>query len=280
MAQNLIINGTVYNGVDSISMTNENNEKVNYVEKVNAGTGVPVAKIGAVEYFTVEDALAAAVPGETVTMIADSNEHTADLLVRGALVEGVESGVKLDLAGYKLTANSLTAGRGANVIDGSDQKTCLLIVPKGSLALRKENAQLPMWNEVDGYFFVSPTFANNQNMVEQTDSSFRATFRPGVGYRYENGTRVTVRTKYLTNGGKNNELSIKVRMATENTDGSGLEYYYYYTDANFAGGYSGQFSFTANNIGSSARAIFQVVLVSDTGVEMIGEPLTWTNPNA
>ena len=77
MAQNLMIDGTVFHGVDSISMTNENGEKVTYIEKTNAGTGVYVAEIGERQFYTVEDALAAAVSGEKDKVCADHYEIDA-----------------------------------------------------------------------------------------------------------------------------------------------------------------------------------------------------------
>lgn len=64
MAQNFVIAGTVYNGVDSISMTNENGEKITYVEEANAGVDTSDATATAGDILSGKTAY---VDGEKVT---------------------------------------------------------------------------------------------------------------------------------------------------------------------------------------------------------------------
>lgn len=64
MAQNLIIGGTVYNGVDSLSMINENGEKISYVEEANAGVDTSDATATAGDILSGKTAY---VDGEKVT---------------------------------------------------------------------------------------------------------------------------------------------------------------------------------------------------------------------
>lgn len=64
MAQNLFIGGTVYNGVDSLSMLNENGEKISYVEEANAGVDTSDATATAGDILSGKTAY---VDGEKVT---------------------------------------------------------------------------------------------------------------------------------------------------------------------------------------------------------------------
>ena len=150
MAQNLMIDGTVFHGVDSISMTNENGEKVTYIEKTNAGTGVYVAEIGERQFYTVEDALATAVSGETVMLIADRVEN-ANLMV--------PSGVTLDLNGHTLEADFFVSSLGSQVLNSKVDG--ILKVPYGNAAVHKSNTYVPVWNGADGYYFIEWGYGTN-----------------------------------------------------------------------------------------------------------------------
>ena len=96
MSQNLIIDGNVFNGVDSITMTNDNGNKVTYVEKI---IGEVVAKIGDTEFYTVEEALKGSVSGDTVLMVANSIENSSVT---------VPSEVTLDLNGFSLNVHGMS----------------------------------------------------------------------------------------------------------------------------------------------------------------------------
>lgn len=138
MAQNLLINGSVFNGVESIDMVNANGEQVTYVEKVNAGTGVPVAKIGEREFYTVEDALAGAVAGDTVTMIANSTENV-NLII--------PNGVTLDIKSFTLTAISVLGLHGSKLTGAADGNKNYTMDAGGVLKVARENLILPADND-------------------------------------------------------------------------------------------------------------------------------------
>lgn len=202
MAQNLVIDGTVFNGVDSIAMTNEAGEKVTYIEKTNPGTGVSVAQIGERQFYTVEDALAAAVSGDTVAMIADSAEQ-ASLLVPG--------GITLDLDGHTLEAAFFATAPGSEVLNSKVDG--ILRVPQNAIALSKSNTYIPIWNGVDGYYLNEWSYGT----VLKTDGEARkyyfipkprnaGTFNPAVIALLQDGTT-------------DNQLRIESRMTFDKDSG-------------------------------------------------------------
>ena len=120
------------------------------------------AKIGDEKYLTVEAALAAAKPGETIVMTADSDESGSILLLL--------NGVTLDLNGKTLKANYLiTTTGGANVIDSSDGEG-LLVIAKNNLTVVNQSC-LPIWIEAEGgYRFVQVTL--KMQGTAKADGSF------------------------------------------------------------------------------------------------------------
>lgn len=134
MSQNLVVDGVTYNGVDSLAMTNEAGKKVIYVEKVNCGTGVPVAQIGEREFYTVEDALAGAAPGDIVKLAADSAEAVNII---------VPEGVTLDLNGKTLTCDGITTFNG-QVMDSAAEVGGVKV--NGGYALFNGNIYLPLFD--------------------------------------------------------------------------------------------------------------------------------------
>ena len=68
-----------------------------------------VAMIGDVAYEKLEDAIAAAAAGETIVMLADAE---LDVLV-------LNSGVKLDLNGFELSADYVVAFDGNAIVDSA-----------------------------------------------------------------------------------------------------------------------------------------------------------------
>jgi hypothetical protein len=215
MAQNFVIAGTVYNGVDSISMTNENGEKITYVEKVNAGTGVPVATIGSREFYTVEDALKAAVSGETVTMIADSTEPV--ILI-------IPTGVTLDIQSNTLTADRIIGLNGsklmANTMSNSTEsgsgflkvKKDNVLLDDGCVVASNGYGILPVWNPDAGHYEFALMRVYDQyssNGLSVTEDNIRFVFRHEVGGYYKRFL--------LNNGGLDNGVKVEVVLTWDNT---------------------------------------------------------------
>lgn len=219
MAQNLMIDGTVFHGVDSISMTNENGEKVTYIEKTNAGTGVYVAEIGERQFYTVEDALAAAAPGVTVTMIADSTE-AANLII--------PAGVILNLQGHALTANNIVGIEGSS-LGGSPWSNNA----GGRVIIGQKNLSLPrkpyydgkydvilIWDTVDKCYkftrmIVNSSVASNRGLTitderirfqfNYQSSGFIHTMMQDVNGAEDNGLKFLVRMEWETDAGTANQ---------------------------------------------------------------------------
>lgn len=213
MSQNLIIDGIVLNGVDSLSIPNENGERITYIEKTNVGTGVPVAQIGERQLYTVEDALAAAAPGETITMIADATEN-AGLTI--------PAGVTLDLQGHTLTAHRVVGLNGSFIT--ATPNSGKLLVPQGNLVLseqgwRNEKGQyvMPIWDPVNGYYLFSlfvvntATTARGLYISEETGELY---------FQFKPQATTAILKGLLADGASDNELKIKV--VVEWTDAAGV----------------------------------------------------------
>lgn len=259
MAQNLIIDGIVLNGVDSISMTNENGEKIVYVEKVNTGAGYHVAEIGEKKFYTVEDALKSAVSGETVLLIADSVEN-ASLLV--------PANVTLDLNGYTLEAPAFTSALGSQVLNS--KTTGILKVPQTGIAFNKGNTYLPVWNGVDGYYLIRFGWTTQISKNAETDIvSYYFLPKPRNG-----STNNLEVVKLWQDGALDNQIRIEGRIEWDGDSGKHTMSMQY-TDAVISGIYTKNadltgsecFVFTVSGVSGFTNAKVNAVIVSDLGPE-------------
>lgn len=213
MAQNFVIGGTTYNGVDSISMTNENGEKITYVEKTNPGTGVPVATIGSREFYTVEDALKEAVSGETVMMIADSNEP-ADLIIPSGVTLNLQSNTLtvdsiIGMDGSFLTANAMkTNGTGSGIVVIEKEN---LLLSQTTVSSQQNMAILPIW--VDNCYKFAAGFTTKEMSGQHltvTEDAISLQFRHRISSYYKSmmsadggavhGLRTVVKMRWETDG--------------------------------------------------------------------------------
>lgn len=258
MAQNLVVDGTVFNGVDSISMTNENGEKVTYIEKVNTGTGVYVAQIGEQKFYTVEDALAAAAPGDTIMLISDCVEN-ASLMV--------PSGVTIDLNGHTLESNFFVSSLGSQILNS--KVTGVLKVPYGNAAIHKSNTYVPVWNEVDGYYLIEWGYYTGYKADENNYTYY---FLPKPRNAGVVNTEVV---KLLQNGAEDNQLKIEVRLVFTNDNGTLYQTQVYKTE-NISTVYSNNsalnnskemFTFVVTNYKNFTNATINAAVVSDLGSE-------------
>jgi len=258
MAQNLILDGITYNGVDSLSMTNENGKKISYIEDPNPGTGVVVAKIGEKEYFTVEKALAEAVSGDTVQLIANTTE--VSILV--------PYGVTVDLNGYTMTVEKYVIGFvGSHVIDNSGSNNGLLVAAIDSVKLDVNNAQLPVWNG-EAYFFVTVVFALS------LDTSYT-----GEGYNIKTIPAPELKAvPFLKDGAADNNLQIGVRFVWDKENGStGQDIWFsetsiinvYTSNKGTQTGYGRMFALAYNPPSGATNLKANTIMKSGTGVEVL-----------
>lgn len=255
MAQNLVIDGTVFNGVDSISMTNENGEKVTYIEKVNTGTGVYVAQIGERNFYTVDAALDEAADGDVIILLADVTEDATMV---------IKPGVTLDLNGQTLNASDVVGLDGSHLVDRSTGKTGLLVTQKNSVKLSKNNEQMPVFNGVDGYVFSAIPLYNKKNSTTAAGKNKRMqqpVFEPfahpfiAAGYA-ASGIRIIDRLSYLSDPPRVEERTYIDSLVKQVTESYNPE----------TGKYSKAYSFAYDPI--EEEYTITSAVISDTGVEI------------
>lgn len=257
MSQNLIINDIVYNGVDSLEMTNTAGEKITYEEVIPVVPGDPVAQIGSVTYDSVAKALAAAVSGDTVVMIADATE-AADLVV--------PVGVNFDLAGFSLTMPSgatVTAATGANIVDNSTDNAGLIVVDRGNVSLGKDNTQVPFWVDT-GYKFYAFTFRTNTQYPTETSVKFRFYIRPT-----DSAANAAVVALLKDTGASDHGVMIFANVSYEVNSG-GVLTKMTYSDAQVKiMATSGTLTYEINDISNYTNLAITCGMISETGAEYL-----------
>ena len=112
--------------------------KVEYKAVVNESTDV--------KYAYIEDALENAQPGDTIKLVDDAE----------ATYITVDEGITLDLNGYKLTAEYVTAFEGSDIVDNNVTEDSGLYVEDTHFQISESNSQLPIYDSVNGcYIFTS-----------------------------------------------------------------------------------------------------------------------------
>ena len=177
----------------------------------------------------------------------------------------LKAGKTLDLNGKTLTVGSLTALKGANVIDSAGGGK--LVVAEEALLLQKTNSYLPVKTE-DGYIFVTVKDQHKPLVVEPNKLTYST--RPAL-------EKVTSST-YLGNGAKDNGLSIIIRLTWTNTsNGTTTTMDVNCLDELVGEVYSGDNSFEliVTGVGSVENLQVATVICSDTGVVFVGEALPY-----
>ncbi len=151
-------------------------------------------------YETVSAALLEAKSGETVLLMAEAEENYVL----------VTPGVTLDLNGYTLTAGYVVGFATANVVDNSEDNTGLLKIAKDNVVLDESNAQLPVWNAVDGYVFAAVRFASSLVATET-----------GARFSFNHDIELHALEFLKTAGATDNNLSVIVRMSWTVTNALG-----------------------------------------------------------
>ena len=154
----------------------------------NIATGI-AAVCNRAAYNSLEEALLAAVSGNTVVMVSNA---TVDQVV-------VPAGVFLDLNGYTLTANAVTAAfDGARIID-SKQTGVLAVQPENVTIVHAGN-ELPVMTE-SGIRFADVTYDREMSAVNDNQSKFKFHFTQNAK---------SLLAEALTKGGEDVKLVITV----------------------------------------------------------------------
>lgn len=233
---------------------------------------------GAVEGDSVlAKALAAAQPGDTVTLTEDV---TDDIVV-------IPSGVTLDLGGYDLTANAVIGLKGSFLTATPNSSAGVggrILVEKEAITLSEQgyiNASgqyiLPVWDPNQGCFVFSLFVANTD------ESKGRGLFidedNEKIKFKFKHQATGYVNKNLLVDGSSDNGLSVFVRLENDYANGDSRLIDFVFGDE-IVGSVTGavDYSLTLNGYSETIDDISAIkataMIVSDTGATCFGE--TWT----
>ena len=204
-------------------------------------------------YSNIEDELATG-----NAKLQDNVDGTGEDLV-------LKSGKILDLNGYTLTVDSLTALKGANVIDSVGGGK--LVVAEEALLLQKTNSYLPI--KVDGGYIFAAVKNQHEPMDAEADTLKYKT-RPSL-------VNVTSST-YLGDGAEDNGLTIMIRLTWTNTvNGTTTTMDVPCSDELVQNVYTnkGAFVLSVTGVDSVENLKVATVICSDTGVVFVGDALSY-----
>lgn len=230
-------------------------------------TGPIVAKIGDTEYRRVKTALEAAQSGQTVLMIADSDETGAFL--------HIPRGVTLDLAGHTLTAASMAVYPTAIIADGASGASNggVVNVPNGELSFADATVdKLPFWISDRGYAFVH--IVSHAGFVNSTEKSFKYWFWDEF-YALPDGTSVE---GLLADGGADNGLSFHGYAKLIGGVNPIASFTFSETNVEKVYAQNQSFALSLTNVGSYSSVDVHDEVWSDTGAKWVGPVQTWTKP--
>ncbi len=234
----------------------------------------PVAELNGVEYYTVAEALADAVSGDTVTMLADSHEESANLII--------DEGVTLNIGAHNLYAKGVIAFTGGQLLIDEYRTSIaygsLYVSSESRLVLTDSVVEsdgstsnvnlLPSWDSANNRYVFAGFMLQKVRydyFMNDTDISFK--FR--VAYRGD------AKSAFFTDGLADNGLKIVIRLTWKSGDHLAQQDFVYSDDfakqsanatVNFVFGLSG---YPAMYINREDLTITPMV-VSDTGVELTG----------
>ena len=228
-------------------------------------TATAVANINGVPYYNIKDALSAATDGQTIAL---SEDVSVDYIT-------VNPGVTLDLNGKTLTADYIIGFSGS------------AIVGEGTIVVDKDKVVLDLNNEdsLPVYNGTSYSFISSVPTQEMKDASGKDTvyyFLPNMAAAHE----------ALLAGAANSGVKVVVRLSWYKEGNYTAVQNYVYMDSmvqdvinSYAEGNYGRV-FTATFAGAEAVANdvsglkVSAVLVSDTGVEISSDGISFDAPNA
>ncbi len=243
-----------------------------------------VAMIGEQGFLTVADALNAATSGQTVTMIDNSEEKDAYLII--------QPGVTLDLASCELTAKAVIGLKGSFLTADPETNTG----KGGLLYVAKDNVSLSssaVTSKITATHKIVPIYINNHYMFgefmiykPQTGDFFAAdtTSNNGTGtINFRSNFLNPVRKNYLQNGCEGFGLSFIVSVSYKQHAGGDnyidVEQNFYYPAAMRDGALKGtsQLNATTINCNEYKDLFFTISLVTDTGIVVSSNPYVWAD---
>lgn len=184
-------------------------------------TGVTVAKIGNTEYKSVEKALANAVSGDTVIMVADSDESGKTLVIPESVTLDIveftlKAGGVIGLDNSKLTATTIKSTN----IDGR------LFVPKGSFKLAEECAS--QISSTGTEYNVLPIYDTNLScyrfarfeVLTNNDARKLVVDDEKIYFQFAINSTSKIKTEYVNNGLTDNELAVKIELTWDTESGT------------------------------------------------------------
>ena len=229
------------------------------------------AMVGGSHYGTVEQALAAAKPGDVVTLTADA--------VAGNLF--VPVGVTLDLAEYSLTADYLFGVKGT-FLTGTPEKAKLM-VPKDNVILAQDgyvNAKgqyvLPIWDPASNCFQFSLFVVNTDTSKNRGLKINEAAEE--IRFQFKHQATSNLNSLLLADGASDNEMSIVIRLSWTNDQGTAHQDFVYNDNqvAKVTGSYDYTFvltGYSALNINLDTLVV-QAMVITNSGATAFGT--AWT----
>ena len=225
---------------------------------VALGDTVAQNQVTGAVYTTVAEALMAA-DGTTdlIKLFADSNEYSVV----------VPAGVGLDLNGKTLTASYVNAFGPISDSTG----TGLLKTTQGKATLFAQE-QLSVWNG-EGYIFIGniALSADTNVKIEQTEKGLEFSFLPVLNAQMR---------ELLANGGNDNGVKLAIRLTWDRTypNVEDRPYDVVFSDTFVEKVYSSAtaewcFVLTVKNAANLSNLTFNIVLISDTGAELVSQTI-------
>lgn len=210
-------------------------------------------------YDNVSDALNEAKTGETIVLQDDAE----------ATIVSVTEDVTLDLNGHVLAASYVTCF--GNIVDNSEDNEGVLKVDAERILIQEKNAQLPV-QSADGYKFYDVTKFN----AKYQEDNARFVFQPFI----EQDGHEAVKAGAQTSG-----VTINVKVSWMQDDGMRSQKFVYndsmvsqFLDSYSEDGkYGKMFTLTLKGTEGIEELTFEAVVVSDTGVEFVSEPIVVEN---
>ena len=197
--------------------------------------------------------------GYALTVKLNANTETRLVLIY--------ENITLDLNGHILKADYLAAFDG-HIIDGSAEKTGMLVTRQNHVDFYAKNKQMPVWTG-EGYVFTTVTLQiGDSNKVTSSDVTLSC--KPWLE---EKGH---IFNELLANGAKDNQLSFVVRLEwVKINENTGIEDHvsqdFVFADKDIATMYSGTkgMKFTSSGLDKFEGMKVSLIVISDRGVENV-----------
>ena len=229
-----------------------------------------VAQIGETKYESLNEALAEAVAGDVIKVIAPIVEKNYVI---------IDGGVTLDLNGFRVElTRGIVAFNGNHIVDNSADNSGVLAVNKNRFVIDSGNKQLPIWNG-EGYQFFAMNGFNTAAQPEKSKFIFQPLFDADAheliakGSDYS-GVTVTVRLTWNVVN-ENGEATGEIRSQDFVYTDAQVKGYVESFGAKKPGKYGQQFSLLIGNTDHIGAVTINVVLKTDCGVQVVSDDVMY-----